>query len=206
MFEKQCKIIFIRHGSTIFNDQGRLCDFDNYPPINEKGKEEMIKVTKWLKATNSKIHRLITSPALRSIQSTRIICKNLKIDFEILNSIYEKRVGCWGGFTLQQLEQKFPEKYKIYLRDPDNFCPDGGESIKELNQRVESVLDSIVNENFQKKVVIVAHVGIIQSAIKHAIGIPAKNQERIHIPTGSATQINYYEGWSSLVYSGYLPL
>jgi len=55
MFERKCKIIFIRHGSTIYTEQKRLYDLDDYPPINEKGKKEVEKIANWLKMSNPNI-------------------------------------------------------------------------------------------------------------------------------------------------------
>ena len=206
MFDKKCKIIFIRHGATIYNEQGRLYDIDDYPPINEKGKKEMEKISSWLKITNPNIDMIYSSSALRSIQSSRIIAKNFKKDFEILDNLYERRAGIWGGMTFKQIEEKYPEMLQAYHKNPSNFWPEGGEATIILQKRVKETLDSVVKKNIQKKILIISHAGIIQSAISMAVGIPLEYQARVYIPTGSATQINYYAEWSSLVFSGYLPL
>lgn len=206
MFNRKCKIIFIRHGSTLYTEQDRLYDNDDYPPLNEQGKEEMEKITSWLKASSSEIDAIYTSSSLRSIQSARIISKNFKMDFEILDGLYERRAGIWGGLTFEQIRQKYPEALEQYHADPCSYWPDGGETTMEVNKRVSKIVDDIVNQNEHKRIVVITHSGVIQGAISHALAIPPKHQSKIYVPTGSASQISYYKEWASLVYSGYLPL
>lgn len=206
MFDLKCKIIFIRHGATIYTEQKRLYDVDDYPPINEKGKREMEKISGWLKCCSPNIDAIYSGSALRSVQSARIIAKNFKKEFEILDNIYDRRSGIWGGMTFKQIEEKYPEILEQYHKNPNNFWPEGGESTKELNTRVTTPLNKLIQDNFQKKIIVITNVDIIQSAISLALDINPVNQTRVYIPSGSATQINYYAEWSSLVYSGYLPV
>jgi len=205
MFERKCKIIFIRHGSTIYNEQDRLFDNDDYPPINEKGKKEMERISQWLKICNPNVDMIYTSSSLRAIQSARIISKNLKHDFEILDDIHERRAGMWGGLTFKQIEEKYPELFAKYSKDPTSFWPEDGETLEELNARVEKILNPIIKKSSQKRLVFITHTGVIRSAVRQALGIPPEYQKRLYVPTGSATQINYYEEWSSLVYSAHIP-
>lgn len=206
MFDRKCKIIFIRHGATIYTEQNRLYDLDDYPPLNEKGKEEMEKLAYWLKVSNQSADLIYCSAALRAIQSTRYIAKTLKREFNVLDEVYERRAGIWGGLTFKQIGEKYPSMLNEYHNDPSSFWPEGGESTLALYERVKKAIDQLVIENQHKRILVVTHAGVIQAAISAAIGIPPEYHARIYIPTGSATQINYYTGWSSLVYSGYLPV
>ena len=59
-----------------------------------------------------------------------------------------------------------------------------------------------MEENNSSRIIIVTHGEVIQSAVASILHIPADYQTRIIIPTGSATQISYFKGWSVLVYTG----
>jgi alpha-ribazole phosphatase/probable phosphoglycerate mutase len=206
MFDLKCKIIFIRHGSTIYSEQNRFYDVDDYPPINEQGKKEIEKISGWLKCCSPNIDAIYSSSALRSVQSARIIAKNFRKDFDIIDNLYDRRAGIWGGLTFKQIEEKYPEIHEEYRKNPGSFWPEGGETTKELHKRVIFSIDKLVQENFQKKIVLIANAGVIQSAVSLAMDINPVNQARVYVPSGSATQINYYAEWSSLVYSGYVPV
>lgn len=88
----------------------------------------------------------------------------------------------------------------------DDLLSKKNEDITEFNKKVAKVVKKIVEENAGNRIIIVTHPEVIQAAISSAIGLPVKNQSNVYIRTGSASQISYYEGWSSLVYSGYIPL
>ena len=83
MFNRKCKITFISHGSTVYSEENRLSDNDNYPPINDAGEEEVEKICEWLKKRAIKSDVIYTSSALRTIQSAQMISKIFKKDFEI---------------------------------------------------------------------------------------------------------------------------
>ena len=43
-FDRKCKITFICHGATIYSDEFRFSDVENYPPLSDAGQEEMEKI------------------------------------------------------------------------------------------------------------------------------------------------------------------
>ncbi len=205
MFKRKCKVILIRHGATIYSEQKRLYDGEDYPPINQKGKTEMENLTSWLLLKSPHVDAIYSSSSLRAIQSARILSKEYDIDYTEIDGLYERKAGIWGGLTFKQIEEQYPEMLEKYHQDPYSFCPDGGESTKDVRERIEVIINNLVQENQYKTIVIVTHEGVIQSAISSILDIPHSNQGKIVIPTGSATQINYYDGWATLAYSAHVP-
>lgn len=206
MFTRKCKITFIRHGSTLYTEENRLFDDENYPPINENGREEMEKISEWVKNKGLKVDKIYASSALRTIQSARILSKKLKQDFEILTDLKSRRAGLWSGLSFEQIEEKCPNMLEKYHKDPENYWPEGGENTLELNKRVKATISKIIEENIGNRLIVITHGEVIQATIANALEIPPKNQFKVHIPTGSATQISYYKDWASLVYSAQIPI
>ncbi|MBR6163264.1 histidine phosphatase family protein [bacterium] len=206
MFRRKCKVTFICHGSTINSEENRFYDDESHPPLNENGKIEMEKISKWLRAKGLKTDVLYSCSALRCVQSSRIISQYLNADYKVIDSLRSRKAGLWSGLTFEQIEVKYPSELDKYHSDRKNFWVEGGENTDELNKRVSAALSKLVEENVGKRIIIVTHPEVIQSAVATALSIPVENQFKIYIPQGSATQISYYQGWSSLVYSAYLPL
>ncbi len=206
MFKRKCKITFISHGATVNSEENRLLDNENYPPISDSGEEELEKICEWLKKRGIKTDKIYACSALRTIQTAQMISKVFKTDFEILEGFCSRKRGSWSGLTFEQIECKYPQLLEQMHANPCSFCPEGGETILELNQRVNKVLRKIVEENIGNRVIIATHPDIIQAAISEAIQLPPEHQSKVYIRTGSATQISYFEDWASLVYSGYVPL
>ena len=101
---------------------------------------------------------------------------------------------------------KYPNLLDKFHEDPENFCPKGAESLDIFNRRVDTVLNKIIADNLHKRLIIVTHGEVIQAAVANALNIPHSSQFKLYVPTGSATQISYFEDFASLVYYSYIPI
>lgn len=202
MIKRRCKITFIRHGATIYTESDRLSDKDNYPPLNETGKEEIETISQWIKRRGIMADKIFCSPETRVTQSARILSEICKQDFEILPELTAKRSGTWSGLSFEQIEEKYPKELELYHKDRANFVMPEGESISQFNERINEAIEKVVQANNSSRIIIITHGDVIQSAVANILHIPPEYQTRIVIPTGSATQISYFKDWSLLVYSG----
>ena len=205
MFKRRCKITFVCHGSTIYSTERRLYDRLDYPPLDENGKEEIQNLAHWLKKSSSKNDAIYVSPTLRSIQSAEIIAKKYGQEFEIMDELKPKDEGLWGALSFEEIQEKYPGELELYHQDPikNNFPK--AESIATFNKKNLKTLEKIIGNNLQKRIIIVADQSYIRSIVTQALDIPVENHFKIRIPTGSATQVNFYKTWNSLIYSGYVP-
>ena len=206
LFKRKCKITFIRHGATINTEENRFFDDESYPAINANGREEIEKIAEWVKNKGLKIDKIYSSSALRTVQSTRILSERCNCDFEIIPNLNSRKVGVWSGLSFAEIDKKYPKLKEKYHEDPENFYPEGGEPAGEYNKKVADIINNIIEKNLHKRLIIVTHGEVIQAAIANALNIPLGNQFKVYIPTGSATQISYFEDFASLVYSAYLPI
>lgn len=206
IFKRKCKITFIRHGSTINTEDNRIFDDENYPSLNINGKFEMEKISKWVKDRGLKIDKIYSSSAHRSIQSARILSKICMHDFEVITNLSARKFGSWSGLSFEEIERKYPNMLEDYHKSTETYKPEGGESLEEFNSRILQVINELIENNLNKRLILITHGDVIQAAIAGALEIPIRNQAKVYIPTGSATQISYYEDFASLVYSAYLPL
>lgn len=206
LFDRKCKITYICHGATIYSEEFRYSDAEHYPPLNEAGYEEMDKICEFLKLRGVKNDKIYTSPALRTVQSAELIAKLYKKDYEIIEDLHPKSCGVWNGLTFDQIEEKTHSAVEDSFLNPDKKLYGEKESWSEFITRVGSVIDKVVADNIENRIIIVTHPEVIQAAICNAIGLPHAMVGRVYIRTGSATQISYYENWASLKYSGYVPV
>lgn len=205
-FNRRCKITFVCHGATIYSEEGRFSDAENYPPLSELGVEEMQNLTKYLKARGVKNDAIYTSPSIRTVQSAMMIAKLFKKEYEIIDELKTRDCGNWNGLTFGQIMDKCPEGLDRILKYPEEKTMAGAEGSVEFIARIKKVIDSLVAKNIGNRIIIVTHPEVIQAAICGALDIPADKLPKIFIRTGSATQISYYENWASLVYSDYIPI
>lgn len=205
-FHRKCKITFVCHGATIYSEEGRFSDAENYPPLSELGVEEIEALTKYFKARGVKNDVIYTSPSIRTVQSAMMIAKLFKQEYEVIDELKTRACGKWNGLTYTQIMEKYPDGFTKILTEPDKTTIAEAESSVEFISRVKKVIDELVAKNIGNRIIIVTHPEVIQAAICAALEIPADKLPKIFIRTGSATQISYFDEWSSLVYSDYVPL
>lgn len=204
-FDRKCKITFICNGATIYSEDDRFTDSETYPPLNDAGQEEMERICDFLKKRGIKNDKIYTSPALRSKQSAAMIAKLFKQDYEIIEDLHPRKCGGFNGLTFEQVYEKSPDVMEKLINCPDIAVPEDAESVTDFINRVENTINKVVQENLGNRIIIVTHKDIIKAAIISALNIPHSSLHRIYIKSGSATQISYFEKWSSLVYSDYTP-
>ncbi len=206
MLNRKCKITYVAHGATIYTEDNRLCNQENYPPLEDKGQEEIRKICEYIKNRGVKNDKIYSSPATRCIQSAQMIAKVFKQDFEILPELNSRDWGDWNGLTFENIVKKYSIEYGENVPSIIALTPSNGEPIIEFNQRVDEIVQKLVEKNIGNRVIVVTGQNVIQSVVANTLGIPPEKQSRILIKTGSATQISYFDDWSSLIYSGYVPL
>lgn len=205
-FHRKCKITFVCHGATIYSEEGRFSDAENYPPLSELGVEEIEALTKYFKARGVKNDVIYASPSIRTVQSAMMIAKLFKQEYEIVDDLKTRACGKWNGLTYTQIMEKYPDGFTKILTEPDKTTVAEAESSVAFISRVKKVIDELVAKNIGNRIIIVTHPEVIQAAICAALEIPADKLPKIFIRTGSATQISYFDEWASLVYSDYVPL
>lgn len=205
MRRRKCKITFVAHGATVHSEENIFSDKEKFPPLSELGEYEIRKVCEYLQNRGVKSNKIYSSPALRCTQSAEHISKIFKTKFVPLTDLYAKKCGDWNGLSLDSIFIKHPE----LKQEPFNvlqFTPNGGENLLDFNQRVNSVISKIVEEQIGNRIIIVTYPEVIQAAVANALDIDESNQAKILIKTGSLTQISYFSNWASVIYSGYIPL
>lgn len=206
MLKRKCKITYIAHGATIYSDDYRLCSQENYPPLEEKGQEEIRNICDYILRRGVRNDVIYSSPATRCIQSAQMVSKALKQEFEIIPELNSRNWGDWNGLTFDSIVEKYNLHYEAGVPSIIALTPENGEGIVDYNKRVDETIHKIVDKNIGNRVIIVTGANVIQSVVATTLGVPPEKQSRILIKTGSATQISYFDGWSSLIYSGFVPI
>lgn len=205
-FNRRCKITFICNGATIYSEDDRFTDSENYPPLSENGQQEIEKICEFIRKRGIKNSKIYSSPAVRSRQSAEMVAKVYKQDFQVIEDLHPRKCGSFSGLTFEQIYEKYPDDMERLLNSPETAVPDDAESISAFITRVGATLNRIIEENIGNRIVIVTHKDVIKAAICLALNIPHSSLSKIYIKSGSASQISYFEKWSSLVYCDYTPI
>ncbi len=200
--EPSTGIIFVRHGSTDYPED-RIYKGDNGPSLNESGRSQAGSLGKWVAGND--IAAVLVSPSARTMETAAPIVKSLGLEYKIFDDLKERCFGIWDGLTFSEIAERYPDGLGKWKVDPASYTPEGGETIYDLQKRVDSVLQWALEEYRGKKVIMVSHTGPIRVAVTMALQIPIINYRQLQIHTGSATRVDFGTSAVNLIYLGYLP-
>jgi alpha-ribazole phosphatase len=97
----------------------------------------------------------------------------------------------FGEWEMQRWDEINPVQLTKWMMDFVNEKVPGGESFMELNNRVKHFLYDIARTHSgqDETVVIIAHAGVIRSALCQVLEMPLRNAFKIPIDYGSITKI-----------------
>ena len=175
------KIYAIRHGQTDYNAQGLVQGGRCNIPLNETGKAQALAAAETLLGKG--IGLIVTSPLIRTLQTTEIIAKHLNIGAESIlvgEKLYERDFGIYEGTPIGDNKQ-------IILasrRWTENIPTPGGETIREVAQRIFSFLNaeignykSMVKSENDCAILFVVHGHVLRAMNWYFNGLPSADHE-----------------------------
>mgnify|MGYP001012498054 FL=1 len=190
--EKNTEIIFIRHGETDFN-RARLYFGHLDTDLNKTGVEQLRK-TKILFEKREKMPDVVFSSDLkRCSQSMEILEIDEEIEKNLTEDLREINFGIFEGKTYEEIKSEYPEKVEKMINDWRNFKADKGESINEMMLRVAEKMNEIINQYRNKKILVVAHAGVIQALTSYYLFGNLDGYWKFKINNGSITKLHVME-------------
>ncbi|CAB4976377.1 unannotated protein [freshwater metagenome] len=112
---------------------------------------------------------LIASPLMRTTQTAEEIAAVVDLTIIFDEAWYECDFGIWDGMSIDEVKSAYPKEYQAWVSS-SAYAPPGGESYDALGWRVDEAIDNLVAKYPGKRVVVVAHNGVIKQAIRLATG------------------------------------
>lgn len=204
-YSEQIKSFYlVRHGETASTNKGKICGHDDVP-LTEIGVAQGEILASWF--LDLKIDSIFSSPLSRASDTADIIAKLIKKPTYYKHSgLLEKKEGAWEGKTYWQLRDEEPKAWEKWSKDPIDFAPPDGESVRSFVARIGRAMDDIrKNYEIGQKIILTTHAGVIRAIIIHTLDIPVENFFRIDIPAASISRVDWSENFSTLKFCGLHP-
>jgi broad specificity phosphatase PhoE len=155
------RLIMIRHATTAWNEKRRLQGHVDIC-LSAKGRAE---AALWRLPDEFAGGRWVSSPLLRAVQTARALGA-LRLACE--PRLVEMDWGEWEGRTIDELRLNDPEHmHEVEQRGLDFNAP-GGESPRQIQDRLAPWLKEIAGE--RRDVVAVCHKGVVRALYAKAVG------------------------------------
>jgi Fructose-2,6-bisphosphatase len=167
---KTRKILFVRHGQTDWNAQGRF-QGSNDIPLNERGRGQARGLMQRLVHDKRHFEAVYTSPLTRAEETARIIAEGLNCPCRVKDGFRELGLGEWEGITWEQAEKRDPELFSLWNTRKRTTRPPNGENYVDLLERLVPDLMSALNET-REDILVVAHSACIHALLAECYHTP----------------------------------
>ncbi|WP_448583859.1 phosphoserine phosphatase PspA [Thermocrinis sp.] len=148
------RLFLVRHAESEWNPIGRYQGLLD-PELSERGKIQAQLLAKALEKEKPDI--IYSSPLTRTYQTALEIAKKHNLEVIKDKRIIEIDHGVWSGMLVDEVKEKYPEDFKKWLEEPHRIKFEGGESLKDVYDRVKEFLEFIKQNHQNQTVVAVSH-------------------------------------------------
>jgi len=180
-------LYFIRHGETDFNVAQRL-QGRSETRLNARGRTQASEIAGVLRDLLARDRRqpsdyaYVSSPLLRARETMELLRSELGLDpkaYAIDDRLAEISYGEWEGFTLPEIQARDAGVLLRRDRDKWDFRPPGGESYREVAERVAAWYATVTCDS-----VMAAHGGVARALMANFHILPEEEATHADILQG----------------------
>jgi alpha-ribazole phosphatase/probable phosphoglycerate mutase len=189
------ELYLIRHGE-IEGEQPRRYNGHKDVDLTDNGRSQIRRLAYHLQdVTFSAIY---ASDLRRSVESAEILAQNRGVQPISLSALRERNFGLWEGLTFEEVDQRYPETFRSWAKNPLTHSPIGGESTLEARDRIIPALENIILNHPNQTIAVVAHGGVNRIILCDALAIPLHNIFRIEQDYAALNIIAYIHDYPTV--------
>jgi broad specificity phosphatase PhoE len=153
--------------------------------LSVRGRAEIAAVAARL--AGEKIEAIYASPLQRTRETAEILSERLGLPIRQREDVIEIDYGEWTGLTFDEIRQD--ERWPMWSRSRSIAAVPGGESWRQVQERVVGALFDVRQAHTEGTVVIVSHGDVIRAGLLFALGMPLDFYSRIEVAFASLSTI-----------------
>lgn len=155
---EQTILTLVRHGQTLANIDG-VWHGSTDTELTPTGQLQAEQVADFLADHGRNATAVYASPLQRAQRTAAAIAERLGLEVRTENDLREYAIGQWEGKTFSELQETH-QLWEQIARDPD-FAPHGGDSPRQVVDRLTSCLRRIAKRHPRERIIAVAHGGAL---------------------------------------------
>ena len=165
------KLYFVRHGRTLWNQEGRFQGASGDSPLLEESIQTLTKLGQYLK--DVPFEKICSSDLPRARKSAEIIQSQLQksCPLELTPTIREWQLGKLEGLKIATLEAIYPQQIQAFRSNLAKFNTKmfGAESLYITTQRTIQFIKSL-KESDAEQILIVGHGANLTASLRTLLG------------------------------------
>ncbi len=162
------RVYLVRHGETEWNNMRRYqgCS-DIVLNINGRRQAELLQH----RFREIPLEAAYASDLKRAQETAKTIIAPHGLKLNLDTGLRETNFGDWEGLNHQEIIAAFPKEWHEWRCDPGNRAVPGGESFKQVKNRVQATFNKIIEKEQGKNILLVAHGGSLRALICSVLGL-----------------------------------
>jgi probable phosphoglycerate mutase len=188
-------IDLIRHGEPVGGRAYRGNGIDD--PLSDKGWTQMRE------AVGNVCHwdLIVTSPLKRCSKFADELAGKYQLEVHVEQRFKEIGFGEWEGMTADDLKKTRLSEYEAFYHDPVHSPPTNAEPLLDFFHRVTDAYKDVVEAHAGKRILLVAHAGVIRVIIAHVRNITPEHIFHIKVENAGMVRITHNQYNTELVLS-----
>lgn len=163
----QTHLYLIRHGQSEGNLRRSFLGHTDLP-LTPLGHEQAEATAVYLDAVAADV--IYASDLKRAYQTAEHTARRKGMTPRATPSLREIYAGAWEGELFDTLVERYPESYGIWRNDIGHACPDGGESVAALQERIVAAVKELAARHEGKTLLLFTHATPIRALAAYAMG------------------------------------
>ena len=181
------QLFLVRHGESLANERNVLQGNTVDEPLSEMGLAQAREAAEALK--DCPVTRVFSSRLIRARETAATIAGAHGLAVSMLEALHEVNVGVWAGRQWADIRREMPEAWEQYMADHGEFPTPGGESYRDVLNRVQPVFEQLLTQHAGRTIVVVAHNVVNRVYLAHLLGIGLRRSTVIRQHNGAINVI-----------------
>lgn len=190
------QLYFIRHGETDWNATGKYQGWSDVP-LSEQGRKQAECLGKRFESVPLDV--IYSSPLKRAYDTAKAVADKKAMTIIPDEHFKEINFGDWEGLTAHQLKELYGEKFQYFLDHPEDAEFPGEGSFSLVMERIKIGLDTVLEENQGKNIMIVSHGGLIRLCIFYLTGMDIRFYKQMWI-NNTAVSVVRMTSYGAILY------
>jgi broad specificity phosphatase PhoE/ribonuclease HI len=190
-------LVLVRHGVTVHTADKKFSGpGGDDPGLTAEGWEQAQRAAEALATDGEPFDALVASPMQRTRDTASAISDATGLPVVVDDGFREMAFGPWDGHTLEEVRERWPDELDAWLASFE-VRPPGGESVADVQARVEGSLRRLLDTYAGKRVIVVSHVNPIKLTVRYCLAAPLEIMNKMLLAPASLTTVSFYESGAS---------
>jgi len=189
----------MRHGQAYNNVKRLLVGRNLESHLTDLGREQVTQSSELLKSIP--IHKIYSSPVIRTVETAEIASKILELPFEIDERLFEIELGKLVGLYYDDVISAHGDLFAKFYSDNEeenSLLEFEVESFGSVRQRIRHLMNEMIRKHENENILFISHLDPIKAAISLAMNIKPSSVYSVQVPNASINVLKNYQNNLSL--------